>query len=121
MPLAYPQIELETPSMYLPPEQKKATRKLPISIPTQDTSSILMKRLPITPLDQTELTPQKETKEEAEEDTPLAQEGVEVAEEEEEEAEEALQAQEEDTMVKINCSANTPTRSLEIAQKCESF
>jgi hypothetical protein len=80
--------------MYLPPEQKKAACKLPTSTPTQDTSLILTKRLPITPPDRTELTPPKEMKEEAEVDTPSAQEGVgaevaEVAEEEEEEEEEA--------------------------------
>jgi hypothetical protein len=80
MPLVYPQIELETPSTYSPPEQKKATHKLPTSTPTQDTSSILTKQLPIVPLDQTELTPQKETKEEVEVDTPSAQEEVKVVE-----------------------------------------
>jgi hypothetical protein len=60
-------------------------------------------------------------------DTPSVQEAAEVVvavaaeEEEEEEAEEAIQEQEEDTMVKINCSASIRTRSLEIAQKRESF
>jgi hypothetical protein len=112
---------LKIPSTYSPPEQKRATHKLPISTLTQDTSSTLMKQLPIVPPDQTELILQKEMEEEAEVDTPLAWEVVEVVAVEEEEAEEALQEQEEDTMVKINCSANIRTHSPEIAQKCESF
>jgi hypothetical protein len=88
-------------------------------------SSILTKRLPIAPPDQTERTPPKEM-EEAEVDTPSAQDEagavkVEAVEAEEVEVEEALQAQEEDTTAKISCSVNILTPSPEIAQRHESF
>jgi hypothetical protein len=119
-----------TPSTYSPLEQKKATPKLLTLTPTQGMSSIPMKRLPIAPPDQTGQTPPKEMGE-VEEDTPsvpvvaeaVVAEAVEeeVVEVEKAEAEEALQAQEGDTTARTSCSVNTPTPSLEIAPKHESF
>jgi hypothetical protein len=114
-----------TPSTYSPLEQKKVAPKPLTLTQTQGMSSIPMKRLPIALPDQTGQTPPKEMGE-AEEDTPSAPvvaEAVEeeVAEVEEAEAEEALQAQEGDTTVRTSCSVNTPTPSLEIALRHESF
>jgi hypothetical protein len=81
------------------------------------------KRLPIAPPDQTEQTLPKEE----EEDIPSVPEEVEAVEEEAVEEEvvaeavAALPAQEGDTTARTNCSVNTPTPSLEIAPKHESF